>query len=368
MKKKLKIGLIIILALFTLYKIFFVKINIWCVGAEKLEANYGEYILWSADDFDWLRLESNPLFGDWGMAGEAQKNIYMFRWKASAMKEKMEKDFLEKMDKLKEYPFVTEYTYDPKTLNLDIYVDESKVTDMEEYYDVRFYLTRGLVETVYTNEGNFNEGDYSLLGKVFDELRWFGRYEQDYNLHIKEEKDNATYEIKCSPTDLQYLEEIVSRYQIEVSDKLEEWSRIQWLLSDRVYKIGQLDFSGLEQVSGSLDLSVLSELEGVILEGTKVEQVILPETLNVIDEKTFSECEFLEKVVITGDLQEINIKSFWGCKRLKEIVFKGNAPKIIGGGLAIRNDVVIYYDESKRGWRDECWKQYNMKSMRKNKE
>lgn len=62
---------------------------------------------------------------------------------------------------------------------------------------------------------------------------------------------------------------------------------------------------------------------GVFAYNNKIKSVILPETIDTIQQGTFQSCLNLERVDIYGDVKEMGIKVFYGCRELEIVNFYG---------------------------------------------
>lgn len=110
---------------------------------------------------------------------------------------------------------------------------------------------------------------------------------------------------------------------------------------------------------------------------TKVETVVIPDSVteignyafchcpalkNVtfgkgvkkIGDECFAHCFKLEEITLPKNLDSIGNKAFYMCPKLKTVRFPGDAPKNIGTALFTNThkDLTIYYKEGTKGWED----------------
>lgn len=107
------------------------------MGFNQLEKEYGEYILFTAYEFDWAKavpwlFSDNGIFGVFnalsrsftsGGYGEERKNMIMFRWDFYKLRKKIRDEFLEEVPQLDQFANI-DYEYDKEKLLLNIIVYE----------------------------------------------------------------------------------------------------------------------------------------------------------------------------------------------------------------------------------------------------
>lgn len=76
--------------------------------------------------------------------------------------------------------------------------------------------------------------------------------------------------------------------------------------------------------------------------GVNIEQLILPEGVEIIGSSAFAECIELERIVFPSTIKRVDESAFLGCRALKEVIFKGTVKKEIaetfGEGIIIREE------------------------------
>ena len=63
---------------------------------------------------------------------------------------------------------------------------------------------------------------------------------------------------------------------------------------------------------------------------TKLKEVLLPETITIIKEEAFRECDILERLEIPSSVSVIKENAFIACKNLREILIKKESGSILG--------------------------------------
>lgn len=81
-------------------------------------------------------------------------------------------------------------------------------------------------------------------------------------------------------------------------------------------------YSSLEKISFQQG-SKLRILSYGALQGTNIEEIILPEGFEHIDGLVFDSCYELKKIVLPNSLQSIGANAFKNCARLEELIFQG---------------------------------------------
>lgn len=103
-------------------------------------------------------------------------------------------------------------------------------------------------------------------------------------------------------------------------EKPGDWKEIQWKKeADGKYHVISMDLSAQEDLTGSLDLSVFSNLERFKLYGSGFSSVILPASMETIPEQAFLGCKNLREITVSPQLKEIGKEAFRECSALEEI-------------------------------------------------
>ncbi len=137
MKKKLMIGLLVAAGVMILYHALFYRVKMNKSYVNQLEKEYGEYILFTAYEFDWAKavpwlFSDDGIFGVFnalsrsfmsGGYGEERKNMIMFRWDFYKLRQKIRDEFLEEVPQLDQFANI-DYEYDKEKLLLNIIVYE----------------------------------------------------------------------------------------------------------------------------------------------------------------------------------------------------------------------------------------------------
>lgn len=99
------------------------------------------------------------------------------------------------------------------------------------------------------------------------------------------------------------------------------WDYVKWeKQADNLYHITEIDFSGL-WVGGTLDLTGFTALKYIDCDNTNLEEVILPDSLEIITAQAFLDCKLLKKVTIPASVKTIEEYAFARCSNLTEVLF-----------------------------------------------
>lgn len=198
---------------------------------------------------------------------------------------------------------------------------------------------------------------------------WDEDYEQAYVMKGTKEWSGSKY----NDDDLDYIEKILDRSKYNAVYDVRKWRNVTWGKNwKNEWRIVTLDLSKCKDITGTLDLSVFTELESVSLKGMKISKVILPDSLKVISEHDFDNCKELEEVIIPESVETIYAPAFSGCQNLKKVVFNGDAPQVVdesSSGIAEKvfgktaKDFTIYRKGYSRGWQEICWEGYHIEEI-----
>lgn len=104
-------------------------------------------------------------------------------------------------------------------------------------------------------------------------------------------------------------------------EKPGRWDYVKWeKQSDNLYHITEIDFSGL-WLGGTLDLTGFTALKYIDCDNTNLEEVILPDSLEIITAQAFLDCKLLKKVTIPASVKTIEEYAFARCSNLTEVLF-----------------------------------------------
>ena len=107
------------------------------------------------------------------------------------------------------------------------------------------------------------------------------------------------------------------------------------------------------------------------LANSYVKQVVLPDSVENINYKAFSNCLNLTSIKIPQNLKYLGNSAFYGCNKLEKAIFTGNAPEITGTSTydieqVFKNcyvDFEINYLIGKTGWTEPEWNGYQCKGI-----
>lgn len=362
-KKVLKVVVLVVAIIFVVYHLLFYVVKLPKDYVKKLEADYGEYILLSHKriqlKYFFPSLPEFRLFGN--LAGGSSDyddycdyTLFFFRWDADAVKEELLTSFKKRMEEIENSSAVLNYTYDEETFDVDITLDKSNW----EYLDVYFKISEELkLEYRYVR-------DFCKYNSIFNHKS--GSFEYHDNSSDIEKPETKEYAYNEQEIDL--LNEIISRSLDKTFFDLGNEDKIKGDSEDGAGgHICYLDLSDYNYITGKLDLSGFTELKYILLRGMKISEVILPESLERIDERSFAYCGRLKKIIVPKNVKSLENPIFSGCKSLKEIIFEGNAPEVsweredIFG--KVPDDLVIYRKKSAKSWQETVWDKYDVRIM-----
>ena len=364
MKKKLMIGLLVAAGVMILYHALFYRVKMNKSYVNQLEKEYGEYILFTAYEFDWAKavpwlFSDDGIFGVFnalsrsfmsGGYGEERKNMIMFRWDFYKLRQKIRDEFLEEVPQLDQFANI-DYEYDKEKLLLNIIVYEE--------------INGEFVHWDKEQEDIFN----NLKDKFYLLIRFYPEAE---GINIKEVEEKfemlkGQLEANYDKSELDLLNKLLinklPKGNSEERFDLKDTSQIRWTETEGTLNISWLNLRKYSQISGVMDLSKFKKMEYVSLEGLNFLMLQLPPALKCLDEHSVSHCKKIVRLELPETLEYLEGAVFEGCSGLKEVVFKGDAPEVRGDRLlfeGIKNKVKIYYDKSKKGWTDKYWEQYEL--------
>ncbi len=370
MKKKLMIGLLVAAGVMILYHALFYRVKMNKSYVNQLEKEYGEYILFTAYEFDWAKavpwlFSDDGIFGVFnalsrsfmsGGYGEERKNMIMFRWDFYKLRQKIRDEFLEEVPQLDQFANI-DYEYDKEKLLLNIIVYEE--------------INGEFVHWDKEQEDIFN----NLKDKFYLLIRFYPEAE---GINIKEVEEKfemlkGQLEANYDKSELDLLNKLLinklPKGNSEERFDLKDTSQIRWTETEGTLNISWLDLRKYSQISGVMDLSKFKKVEYVSLEGLNLLMLQLPPALRYLDEHSVSHCKKIVRLELPETLEYIESAAFEGCSGLKEVVFKGDAPEVRGDRLlfeGIKNKVKILYDRTKKGWTDKYWEQYELVPMKSN--
>ena len=100
--------------------------------------------------------------------------------------------------------------------------------------------------------------------------------------------------------------------------------------------------------------SPLDEGADLYLNGEKVVDLVIPETITRLNDKVFWGCESLRSVTVPAHVTEIGHNAFTHCTNLEEIYFKGNPPTF-GTKVFYGCDVKAYYPPNNSAWNQDVF-------------
>ncbi len=151
-----------------------------------------------------------------------------------------------------------------------------------------------------------------------------------------EAKENAVIELhsqyikgakeKFSSKEMKTILNLVNGKENEGQFHLSEeepgrWDYVKWeKQSDNLYHITEIDFSGM-WLGGTLDLTGFTALKYIDCDNTNLEEVILPDSLEIITAQAFLDCKLLKRVTIPASVKTIEEYAFARCSNLTEVLF-----------------------------------------------
>ena len=95
--------------------------------------------------------------------------------------------------------------------------------------------------------------------------------------------------------------------------------------------IGFFAFSGCKNMI-SIDLGNVTTLSNDVFGGAdRLENVVIPNTVRVMDYSVFSSCEGLKNVIIGNAVESMGPAFFFGCSSLQNVVMLGDVPPVLTG-------------------------------------
>lgn len=374
-KKISKKAFVVILVMVVLYNLVFDTVTMTKEELVEVEEKYNDFILFSSRSPIWylekifppvviiysmyisdIKLEA--YMGD----EDNNRNVVFYRWKASELKRQLEDEIIGDLEEFKQNGYINDYTYDKETMQLDIFID---TTDIDKYFEARHYIENEWQNDKLKTLRVLRE----IRGITYLEIHEVKAKVQENEISSKnEEPETEIKKYTYDEQEVDLLNKIITRSLEKKSFDLEDEDKIQGDSEDKTGgHICYLDLSDYNYITGKLDLSGFSKLKYVLIRGMKISEVVLPESLEYIDEKSFAYCERLEKIVIPENVKSFENPVFYGCKNLKEIVFEGNAPEILWEKEDIfgkvPEDLIIYRKKSAKGWQETVWDKYDVRIM-----
>ncbi len=364
MKKKLMIGLLVAAGVIILYHALFYRAKMNKSYVNQLEKEYGEYILFTAYEFDWAKavpwlFSDDGIFGVFnalsrsfmsGGYGEERKNMIMFRWDFYKLRQKIRDEFLEEVPQLDQFANI-DYGYDEEKLHLNIIVYEEINGEFVHWDKEQEDIFNNLKDKFY------------LLVRFYPEAEGINIEEAEEKFEMLKGQLEACYDNQ----ELEILNQKLRNIKSEAKPlDLKDTNQIRWTETEGTLNISWLDLRKYSPISGVMDLSKFKKVEYVSLEGLNILMLQLPPALRYLDEHSVSHCKKIVRLDLPETLEYIEGAVFEGCSGLKEVVFKGDAPEVRGDKSlfeGIENKVKIYYDKTKKGWTDKYWDQYELVQM-----
>lgn len=131
-------------------------------------------------------------------------------------------------------------------------------------------------------------------------------------------------------------------------------------IPDGVTKIGDWAFSGcyikninINSIENWMKIDICDHAfttnHDIIVNGQKLIEIVIPESITTIGKHTFSGCTCLESITLHKNIAIIGQNAFNGCKNVKKIVCLGDTPPVCGAdaleGIS-RTDCTLYVPET----------------------
>lgn len=328
---------------------------------------YENYMLFK---MDYIVLKLNRSF--FKRMYDEHQYLMMFQWQYDKLIDEIKKDLYNELNQLmKDYRWMDNYAVDEESFSVDIYY----------YYHYINYSSE-----MWRNKDAENLGDVEERIRRLCDLWYYLSYQeapgdkQLVYMHNTYETDPKDDEEEIIPTltpppkesaynqnDLSCLKEILFRGGQEQPLDLENPEKIVWSSEQGGY-IRKLYLSKYDiDISGELDLTGFLNLEYVSLKGMNISKVILPDTINYIDQESFDNCKRLEEITIPTEVREIHNPAFSGCESLKKMTFEGSAPNVKNPDKEafgeVSGDFKIYREKHSKGWMERCWEKYDIVEM-----
>lgn len=97
------------------------------------------------------------------------------------------------------------------------------------------------------------------------------------------------------------------------------WSFVTWAIENGKYHAVSVDLTDSDSVSGDLDLSQFAVLSSFKCANTGVTSVVLPSSVDSIDEMAFNNCRNLTSISIPDEVESIGDYAFLDCSSLVEV-------------------------------------------------
>lgn len=164
-------------------------------------------------------------------------------------------------------------------------------------------------------------------------------------------KNDLSYIVDCqkaysesdySEEDLYALDNLVNAYGLEWEKSLySKNTALKWAKdASGIYVLTSLDLSGTN-IYGEVDLTEFANLKSVKAKNTKIESIILPDSISKIDNNAFENCKDLTEVTLPEDLTSIEGYAFYNCELLRTITIPSKVTKI--GQKAFGNCKRLYF-------------------------
>ena len=130
------------------------------------------------------------------------------------------------------------------------------------------------------------------------------------------------------------------------------------MVSGLIDSIGAYAFSDMNL--RTLEISGVEQIGQNAFSNNPITSISLSTWLTSIGAQAFANCTALTKVVIPASVNELQNGAFDSCTALKQVTFLGDVPETMGDAFSnTPEDLTIYYYEGTNGWTSPTWTDSN---------
>ncbi len=130
------------------------------------------------------------------------------------------------------------------------------------------------------------------------------------------------------------------------------------MVSGLIDSIGAYAFSDMNL--RTLEISGVEQIGQNAFSNNPITSISLSTWLTSIGAQAFANCTALTKVVIPASVNELQNGAFDSCTALKQVTFLGDVPETMGNAFSnTPEDLTIYYYEGTNGWTSPTWTDSN---------
>ncbi|MGD0744937.1 MAG: leucine-rich repeat protein [Verrucomicrobiota bacterium] len=109
--------------------------------------------------------------------------------------------------------------------------------------------------------------------------------------------------------------------------------------------------SGVVTIPGAIKGLPVTRIGNRAFSGTRVTQVLIPDSVIEIGQRAFFRCALLTNVTLGSNVASIDDWAFGSCPKLMSVCCRGNAPRLRGPNVFQGSLTTIYYLSGATGWR-----------------